>query len=975
MLKIICIVLFVFGAKFVYSSTYIVTNTNETGTGSLSDAITQANNNLGPDIITFNIPTSDVGYNSLQGTWNIVLTMNLPYLTGGDLFIDASTQTNNNPEGPEITISTSDPANIYWAFGVFSSNNTIKGFCINGFLYGIILSENFSQNNTITECYIGTNPTASSAIGNTNGILISNAATGNTILKNVLSGNTNGVVISNASGNSIYDNIIGADKNGLQGVANSYGIVLTSGSDSTMIQNNLISGNTNAGVMISKANSNTIIGNKIGTNNNGNAALPNNNGLMLDSTINNRIGGAGANLMVEKNLISGNHQSGIVISGRISTNNIVQGNFIGTDYSGTAKIPNLYGITLTKASGNIIGRQNLISGNTDIGILLTGRWTRNNIIRGNLIGTDITGTQLLDNHKGIIMKSLANNNLVGGKIPEDRNIVSGNLEIGIYIEAADSNKITGNYIGTDITGMNKVAIGQIGMNDSLVQGNGVEFNIVARHNILGGYEYGERNIISGHKVYGVVYYGHCDHNHLYNNFIGTDITSKNPLPNATGICFDCASNHNDVINCVLSGNIGYGLFYVTRGTEYNRLLNNMIGVDSSGTVAVPNDIGMVVSTGCAYNTIRGNVFSGNNLSGIMITNQLTEYNVISNNKFGTDISGTFAIPNLYGVMFSTFCKHNTLDSNLVSGNLEAGIIVNEKADSNSITNNKIGTDITGTQPLPNLSAGIYLDQGVQYNTIGRVDAPNIIAFNDAGGILIRHEETLYNKISGNSIFSNNGLGIDIYPFGVVNPNDAGDYDTGAAEMMNTPIITSATYNLADEITYISGTLDCQNPSLKIIEIFIAQPDNSNAGQGKVFVGSVIPDSNGNWSLATNSLIETDVVTATSIDEKGNTSEFSQNLQLITSVENIFNVLDNVNLYPNPCTEELRIKTKENKISVTIFDNNGKQIKNTFFVEKNTDDICIWNLRDSQGKRLPKGQYIISLKMKDGNSIIKKVTLL
>jgi len=898
---------------------FIVSNTNDSGTGSLREAISSSNTIMGADTIIFNIPIGDAGYNSTSDTWLISLQSPLPYLVGGNLFIDGSSQPGYNGT-PKIAISTNFPSFVLWAFGIFSSNNKIKGFQINGFANGILLSEPSGTTNTIESCFIGTNHNATSALPNTNGVVINNSSNGNVIINNIISGNTaNGIVIKNS-------------------------------------------------------NNTHIIGNKIGTDHSGTYSIPNENGIIADSSSNNIIGGI---VSSERNLISGNSQSGILITGITSTNNIIQGNYIGTDISGTLKLSNLYGITVTKASGNIIGRKNVISGNTDIGILFTGKHTRNNLVKGNYIGTDYTGTQLLDNHKGVVMKSLANSNLIGGNTAVDRNIISGNLEIGIYIEAADSNRITGNYIGTDITGMNKVAIGTIGMNDSLVQGNGVEFNIMAKHNILGGPSFGERNIISGHKVYGVVYYGHCNNNTTINNFIGTDVTSKNPLPNATGICFDCASNHNDVINCVLSGNIGYGLFYVTRGTEYNRLLGNMIGVDSSGTMAVPNDIGMVVSTGTANNIIGGssaserNIFSGNNLSGLMITNQLTENNMIKGNYFGTDITGTIAIPNLYGVMFSTYTKHNTLDSNLISGNILAGLIINEEADSNIITGNKIGTDISGTQNLGNGSGGIYIDQGAKYNTIGTQSSPNIIAFNSAGGILIKNDNSKFNKISGNSIFENDGLGIDIFPFGVINTNDAGDVDTGPADMLNSPVIDMAQYNSGN--TFIEGYVDCPNPLNSMIEIFVASPDISGCGQGKRFVGIALPDINGNWNLSTNSLLPTDIITATTIDNTGNTSEFSQNSNIITGI--IENQYLQVSIYPNPCSEYLTITIPESKQNYvfSVYNIQGKSIKKT--AQYSNVNNIIWDLKDDKAQRVPSGQYVISLSFGNGYNISKLITIL
>ena len=422
------------------------------------------------------------------------------------------------------------------------------------------------------------------------------------------------------------------------------------------------------------ATSNTVEANQIGL------IRPNETGVIM-------VEGASINT-IARNIISGNTSAGIYVSGRNSNGNTIRGNRIGTDAHGVKRVPNGMGILFAHAATNSIA-DNIISGNEDIGILLVGKGTVNNSITGNLIGVDATGTKLIHNDKGIVIKSLANDNVIGGLAATDRNIVSGNLEIGIYIEAADGNQILGNYLGTDITGMKTITDGL------LVQGNGIEFNTVAKNNTLGGLAPGARNIISGHKVYGIVYYGHCSQNATIGNFIGADVTGSNALPNATGICVDCASHHNDIAHNVISGNLSYGLFFVTRGTEYNTLRGNKIGTTADGTAALPNDIGMVISTGTTHNRVGGttaddrNIISGNRQSGLLITNRLTENNEIVGNYIGADITGAKSLPNKHGVIFSTYPKANRLSHNRITGNSVAGVILCEYAESNVVISNTI----------------------------------------------------------------------------------------------------------------------------------------------------------------------------------------------------------------------------------------------------------------------------------------------
>ncbi|MCX6296265.1 MAG: hypothetical protein NTX97_09390, partial [Bacteroidetes bacterium] len=142
------------------------------------------------------------------------------------------------------------------------------------------------------------------------------------------------------------------------------------------------------------------------------------------------------------------------------------------------------------------------------GIVMVYSGTRLNSIKGNLIGTDYQGTQILSNHTGIYIKSNANKNTIGGSTAGERNILSGNIEMGLCIETSDSNVVKGNYIGPDITGLNAMKLS----NDTLIQANGLYFNSNAKYNTAGGYATGEGNVISGNRVYGHDYYGNSSYN-------------------------------------------------------------------------------------------------------------------------------------------------------------------------------------------------------------------------------------------------------------------------------------------------------------------------------------------------------------------------------------------------------------------------------------------------------------------------------
>ena len=903
------------------SGKIIVSNTADDGSGSLRQAIIIAEISADPDTIIFNIPFTDSGFDATSGTFNIELQSTLPDLISGQTYINGSSQANfngnTNSNGPEIFIK--GLLNLETAFRIFSMNNQINGIGINGFYYGLILYGNYAHNNLIYNCYIGTEP------------------------------------------------------DGTASRPNHYGVLIMDGASSNQIKDCLISGNLESGIIILHSDFTSIIGCKIGTDFTGHYPLPNKNGILADSASNNTIGNG---TFEGRNYISGNQESGVSISGAISQNNIISSNYIGTDISGSTNIPNRYGIVLNRASETKIGPGNTISGNKEIGILLTGKYTEYNKIIGNKIGTDVSGTEILPNDKGIVLKSLANHNLIGGNSQSDRNIISGNIEIGIYIESADSNKIQGNYIGTDISGQFKVS----SANDSLVQGNGVEFNIVAKGNELGGPDSSYRNIISGHKVYGVVYYGNCRNNTTQGNYIGTDKSGFLPLPNATGICLDCASNHNSILDNLISGNISYGIFFVTRGTDYNVMKRNLIGTDARGLSPLPNDIGMVISTGASNNLIGGdsildgNTFSGNYLSGLMITNNLTSLNTIKNNKFGTCKNGSNALPNLYGLMLSSFPKNNLIESNIISGNQSAGVIINEEADSNILISNFIGTNREGLVNLGNGSAGIFIDQASQSNTIGGIGQGNVIAFNKGSGIFLQHSETKYNRISSNEYYQNLGPGIDIFPYGVNQPYIPGT--PGTQDLINAPIIDSVVF-CADSLSYIVfGNTFCLNPEGIKIELYQADDYNqSSIAQGKILIGSTTTDQYGKWKISLCDLTNEHFLLATATDLSGNTSEFSLGKALVLRVTDINDDPIGFNVWPNPVKNEIYASTSQPGQYINEFsmiNSMGEILINKKITKSNLLRIDVSEL---SGNKASSGLYFLKAQLSCGVTVYKKILVL
>ena len=130
------------------------------------------------------------------------------------------------------------------------------------------------------------------------------------------------------------------------------------------------------------------------------------------------------------------------IAGAGSSNNVIQGNFIGTDVSGTADLDNgRQGVLISgAAANNTVGgtiaaaARNVISGNDIDGVQIANAGSSNNLIQGNFIGTDVSGTADLGNGRvGVLISAEATNNTVGGTSDAARNVISGNEDIGIQI--------------------------------------------------------------------------------------------------------------------------------------------------------------------------------------------------------------------------------------------------------------------------------------------------------------------------------------------------------------------------------------------------------------------------------------------------------------------------------------------------------------------------------------------------------------
>jgi hypothetical protein len=331
------------------------------------------------------------------------------------------------------------------------------------------------------------------------------------------------------------------------------------------------------------------------------------------------------------------------------------------------------------------------------------------------------------------------------------------------------------------------------------------------------------------------------------------------------------AGYSTVRGLVINSSDGLGIDL--EGQGHNLIVGNYIGTDVSGTQALGNDYGVVV--GSSGNTIggtdpgAGNLIAGNRYDGIYLEDT-GQHNVVLGNFIGTDVSGTLPLPNKYGVLISG--SANTIGGtdrgarNLISGNSAEGVAL--FGDHNQVLGNDIGTDVTGKLPLGNGDDGIFAqDFGHGYdNTIGgsTARARNKIAFNGNDGIFV--QAITGTAILRNAIFANGNLGIEL--------TDGGNNDQAA------PVLTAAT--TGSQQTTISGSLTSTPNTTFVLRFFSNSARDPGEGHHYLGTATVTTDDNGTASFTLTVPIQLGLhrfITATATDPGGNTSAFSAPVQV------------------------------------------------------------------------------------------------
>jgi len=404
---------------------------------------------------------------------------------------------------------------------------------------------------------------------------------------------------------------------------------------------------------------------------------------------------------------------------------------------------------------------------------------------------------------------------------------------GIYIQAISGTTsdvvVEGNFIGVDATGMNVAA-----------SSNQAPVKIIGDNNRLGGNTPAERNVIGGGgssivQIGGTV-------NIIQGNYIGISADGAQGLqPNGDGF-------PTTAIDFAAGG--------ATNGT--------LVGGSVPG----------------ARNVLFG-TFASIHLGS------LTQNAVIKGNTIGTDATGTVGFGATYGIYTDNHPTGTIIggalasEGNLISGN-SIGIQLGDGASGTIIHGNRIGTDASGTKPVPNRGDGIHVSTPSNLSIIGG-SAPgegNTIAYNCSNGIAVAASTGW--AMLGNSIYANVGLGISLQDAdGMPVPNDPGDGDSGPNNLQNFPEITAAP--ITGGFVDLAGTLNSVASKTYRLEFFSGLGCHpAGNGEGRHFLGALDVNTNASGNASFGSGTASYAVpaghtlfTATATDPDGNTSEFSQ----------------------------------------------------------------------------------------------------
>ncbi len=580
-------------------------------------------------------------------------------------------------------------------------------------------------------------------------------------------------------------------------------------------------------------------------------------GIELTNSDNVVIGG----LLAGGNTISNVDSDGIVVDNASSGVQIL-GNRIGDVFNEPLDLGNDdLGISLAGANGVVAG--NTIGGNGDAGIRVAGVAASGAIIRSNFIGINNGNDAVAPNSDGIQVDAGAVAT-IGGPTAADGNHIAGNRSNGVELTSTAG----GSVLQNNVIGLDRFSAESIPN-----QTDGVF--VQSPNNLIG--TPGAGNLISGNDAQGI----HLNNppatgNRVEGNTIGLDLGGGAEGNGDNGVKVEQGASNNVIGSPAapntISANGTDGVKLENTNTTGNTVSSNLIGTNPAGAGIRGNDDDGVELDNTPDNLIEANLISGNTVDGVDVSDTSAQSNVIRGNVIGLNLAQTFALPNGRGIL--TEGANNLYSGNTIAGNILEGMRLGGSGTGNRVEGNVIGTNSAGTRVFPNGEEGIELGSGGAYSIGGPGPAANTITGNIGDGIAVTGT-TAVATIAENSIFANDGLGIDIGPDGVT-PNDAGDADTGPNGLQNSPELLTVTVVGNDAAA--SGTISTL-PSVPVTIHFYSSAacDPSGSGEGQTPIGSITVSTDGagnaNFTAPVSSSVLGRQVTATATGPDG-TSEYS-----------------------------------------------------------------------------------------------------
>ena len=532
---------------------------------------------------------------------------------------------------------------------------------------------------------------------------------------------------------------------------NNAGLVVSVGADGTVIQSLSLVDSSGAGISLS-ASAVTVAGNYIGLRADG-STIESNRGdgvAILAGSHDNLIGNDDStSAFALSNVISGNRGNGVSITGVGATKNIVSMNYIGTDISGTRN-----------------------RGNGGNGVVITANAT------GNLIGGEATGGN--DPTKGVFVR------------PPQGNLISGNYANGVLIsDGAESNQLSGNYVGTTVSGLAPLGnaldgVAIVGADNNSLLGTTLNQNPFVFYNVLSG------NGGNGLRI------TDSDNTTVYANFMGLGRNNKTPVPNGgNGLLVSGDSQGVTLggvipLGNVISGNKGNGIEIRDTASGVNSW-NSFVGMVSFGGAAANGKNGILITSSNpafdlnhqqTWNIIRTSLIGGNvgngieisgNASGVQITDTAVGTNwfimrPLANGGSGIVIGGTAHNIALGGFQPSIE-QFDTSASVHLGGNKGYGLEMRDLAHDVTVFNTVVGAGVGLLGPslqkavqLPNGKGGISIGPGVSDVAIGSgLSVPNgysaAVAYNKGVGITIDGASNI--SLEGTKVENNAKGGIQI----------------------------------------------------------------------------------------------------------------------------------------------------------------------------------------------------------------------